>query len=372
MNRVAASILALSIATQAAWAVTIEVKNPSSDDWAEAPVVVAWQKDFPKPEGKLMTLKGASEIPVQVDDLNGDGTPDEIVFLVKLKAGETAKYELLAAEPKGKVKPRAHTGMYLKTPERRGMEGPGWESDMIAFRTYWDPRNPVDVFGKTEAILSLEQFAETKHNYHMHSKWGQDILKVGKALGVGGYGAFIDNKVEKVSYTKRDYRIAADGPIRAALEMKFTDWETSSRRFNMTVRMDTFAGQDWAEAHLKIEPLDGKEVPELVTGVVKHPDTELVTAKGVVGRWGKQALGDKEVPKSANLGLGVIADPEILNGMQDDDVNSFVRLVPKDGCVTYRYQANWEKTPGAAKSAKEYLEMLKRIARLRPEVKVDK
>jgi hypothetical protein len=368
------TLLAVMAAGLAAGDVVITVSNPTSDNWSQAPVVLKWQEGMPGRGAKLpLLLKSeGADTPCQVDDLNGDGTPDELVFLADLKAGQAQSYRLTSATLDN-VPQRAHTGMYLKTDTMKGMEGPGWESDLIAFRLYWDERNPVDLFGKTQSILSLDAFASAKLNYHIQSKYGQDILKVGKALGVGGFAVMVDGKVEKASYAKRDYRVAADGPLRAAIDLKYNDWETSKRRLQLTARMNIFAGQRWGEAQLKLAALDGQPLPDFVTGVVKHPDTELIQDKeaGIVGRWGRQALGDKEVPKSADLGLGVVADPQRIVELGQDDVNSYIRMSPGDGTVTYRYHASWEKEPGAAKSAKEYEEKLRALARLKPAVKIE-
>lgn len=358
----------------AAPSLKVEVRNPSPDNWTDAPVVVKVAEGDWSTSSAVVARCGEQLVFVQPDDMDGNGKVDELCFLVDLKAGETRTFAIESASAPAKVEPRAHVGMFLPTAKIKGMEGPGWESDRIAYRLYWDERNPVDVFAKTQPILSLDQFAAKGHDYHVHSKWGQDVLKVGTALGCGGFGAYINDKVEKVSYVgKRDYRILADGPIRAAIDLKYTDWETSSRKLNMTCRMSIFAGQSWAEAALKMQAVDGKPLPEFVTGIVRHEDTTLVedTNLGTLGRWGKQALGDKEVPKQANLGLGVVCKPSEIVAYGEDKVNNFIRL-KSDGAVSYRYMANWEKQPDAAKSAEEFGEMLKRVARLHPEVKVSK
>ena len=109
-------------------------------------------------------------------------------------------------------------------------------------------------------------------------------------------------------------------------------------------------------------------IPE---ALVKEDDAIIQDkASGVLGRWGLQALGDKEVPKSGDLGLGVVVEPASIVAFGEDDFNTYVSLKPENGRVRYRYHGSWFKEPGAARSAKEYEEMLKAVARLRPEVRV--
>lgn len=366
-------LCAVALAGFAQKSVTVSVTNPTQDKWVDAPVVFAWKDAMPGKGQKLITAKAKETLPVQVDDFDGDGTPDELVMLVSLDPGQTKSFELSDSAPKGKVESRAHTGMFLKTATVKGMEGPGWESDRIAFRLYWDERNPIDIFCKTQQILSLDALASSKVNYHVQSKWGQDVLKVGTALGCGGFGAFIDGKVEKASYAKRDYKVVADGPLRAAIDLKYNDWETSSRKLNLIARMNIFGGQDWGESQLTMTSADGKPIPEFVTAVVKHPETTYVedAGAGVLGRWGNQALGNNEVPKSGNLGLGVVVPSGRIAAIGDDGVNSYVRLTPGEGKVSWRYNANWWKQPDAVKDAEQYKARLLQISRLQPQVKVE-
>ncbi|MGI8905669.1 MAG: DUF4861 family protein [Candidatus Sumerlaeaceae bacterium] len=357
--------LAASFATAA----TVSVTNPTDDDWKEAPVVVRLNSAA---DVKSAMADGARSA-VQADDLDGDGKPEEIVFLAALKPHETKKFTLSNEAPETSAPPRAHAGMYIKSPTMKGMEGPGWESDLIAFRIYWDSRNATDVFCKTEPVLSLEAFASKGMDYHNSSKWGMDVLKVGTALGIGGFGVLDEKNVVKVADAKRDFKLLADGPIRAVCDFLFTDWTTSSgRKLDLTARQLIYAGQTWAECQLTIKANDNKPPPELVAGVVQHPGAQLIKYQklGVAGTWGNQALGDGQKPHSGNLGLGVTANPEIIDGVNMDPVSLYMRLKAPEGKATYRYVANWFKQPDAVKSAEEFRDYMARVQRLQPQVKI--
>ena len=368
------AVSAMAVAGAVAAEPVVVVTNPTGDQWREAPVVVKWREGMPGKgaKGLLVGLYNTAEVPVQVDDLDADGTPDELVFLLDLGPGQTKRVTLTDRPVPQPALHRAHAGMYLKTPQMRGMEGPGWESDLIAFRLYWDPRSPIDVFCKGQAILSLEQFAKASHDYHRNSQWGQDVLKVGTALGIGGFGVMENGKIAKASYARRSHRVVANGPLRAAMDLVYDDWETSGRKLALTARVGAFAGQRWGYADLALKALDGKPLPEMVTGVVKHPDTELISdrAAGVLGRWGRQALGDGEKPRDADLGLGVAVPPERLAAFGEDAVNSFAVITPGNGTASYRYMASWGKEPDPPKSPPEFGDRLHGMARLQPRVEV--
>lgn len=363
--------------------VSITVSNPTRDDWPEAPVVLPWTQDLSAAwDAGCRYLAGPDAVAFQRDDLDGDGKVDELVFLAALKPGQTRQYRLTIEGTEVNSRPRAHARLSLK-----GYDGVGWESDVIAYRIYWNADNAMDVFGKTRAILSLDAWATPGVPHAIENEYGLDVLKVGRALGIGGFGAWIDGRIEKVSNVMKTHHIRADGPLRAVVDLEYVYWQpgpfpdlsrqaiTSNKapHYDLSVRMSIFAGQRWAEADIRVEPHQGSPMPQIVTGVPRHADTTLIQdeATGILGRWGRQALGDREEPKAGDLGLGVVVDPKQIVAFGEDDFNSYVRLRPIAGRARYRYHGSWYKEPGAARSAKEYEEMLKAVARLRPEARVE-
>src|SRR4051794_12300995 len=90
----------------------------------------------------------AAELPSQADDLDGDGKLDEIAFQVSLPAHKTRLVTVAYGD--GPTIARLH-GHYEKRTDAvfsKKFEGPAWESDLVAFRLYFDKRNAIDLFGK--------------------------------------------------------------------------------------------------------------------------------------------------------------------------------------------------------------------------------
>lgn len=364
--------------------VPVLVTNPTDDTWPEVPVVIPWNAAMDCLGHGVLAIEGPELSPtfVQRDDLDADGHTDELVFLIGLAPRETKRLHLVARPDLKPPPPRAHAGMYL-----RGLVGPAWESDVAAYRIYFNSDTGlIDVFGKTSPMLSLRAFAGGGFNYHVESKYGMDVLKVGQSLGCGGFGVFIDGRIWRVIDTMKTHFVRADGPLRAVLDCEFIDWYTGpgvkqektegpglQRRLDLYARFTIVAGQKWGEVELLLRPVDKGPVPEIVTGVLKQDGTELIrrTNEGILGRWGNQALGDHEVPRSGNLGLGVIVNPSDAIEYGEDAMNSYVRLKTTHGRVRYRHMASWFKEPGGARSAADFEQMLRAAARLRPQVTVD-
>src|SRR5262249_20093179 len=159
------------------------------------------------------------EIPSQADDLDGDGKYDELVFQIDLKARQTRIVTIAYGD--------AATMQRLRTPYAKRTdarfathyEGPGWESEQIAWRIYFDKRNAIDIYGKRRPGLYLELFAAPEYVYHQESPLGRDIYGIGKALGPAGIGALVDGKVTSVAeVADRKWRVAAAGPVRSVID----------------------------------------------------------------------------------------------------------------------------------------------------------
>lgn len=359
------------------FAITITVHNPSNKTLKEAPVVIPWNADMEK---YLMLTCEDEVLPIQSDDLDNDKRIDEAVVIVHLNAGETKKYSLKDTRDKNNPTKRTHTGMYIK-----GFEGPGWESDLIAYRLYWDERNAIDIFGKRKPCLGLTHYATPGVNYHQETPCGMDILKVGKSLGMGSFGIWINNKIEPVAKADRDYSIIADGTYRSIIDLKYKNWIVGERKFNLTARISIFAGQRWACIELWLEPLDNQTAPEFVTGIVKHDETVLIQDKaaGIIGRWGLQALAPDEKPKGSNLGMGIITDSSKIVEFGEDEFNSYMRLrgvknpvqkspAPENALyVKYFIHASWAEEEDGAKSAKDYETMLRDVLFAIPTITVN-
>ncbi|MBN1901441.1 DUF4861 family protein [Candidatus Sumerlaeota bacterium] len=370
-----------TLTTPGALAVSVTVTNPTEEAWKEAPVVIPFSSELASLGTLDLVLKNSDTHPIQVDDLNQDGKPDELVFLATVGAKESKKY-VFSENTDGVYSPfRSHAGLYHK-----GIEGVGWESDLIAYRLYWDERNAVDIYGKKKPVLGLKQYAKPEVNYHQDTPWGMDVLKVGPSLGAGGFGVWVGDKIHKVSKVERSCEVIVDGPIRSVMDLKYTNWIVDTRRLALTARITMTAGQKWAEIELFLSSLDEKPVPELVVGVVKHEETSLIEDKvnGFLGRWGLQALGPGEKPKGSHLGFGVLVKPSQVVAFGEDAYNSYIRLkgeqVPagkfteneKAVYASYRIHASWIQEPGGAKTAEEYRAMLSSVAKLKPEIMISK
>jgi len=194
----------------------IIVNNPIDEARKDEPVVV--QRDslinllgeISGEEVVLVTDAQGAPMASQCDDLDGDGSWDELFFVCDLAANESAFFtvskiikadlppftarahaQLKSSETRNNVfvpinehtRPRDHVAQ--STPYLYQFEGPGWENDVVAFRSYFDSRNGKDIYGKLNKRMVLDSVGLPGTNYHNLAEWGMDILKVGPTLGAG-------------------------------------------------------------------------------------------------------------------------------------------------------------------------------------------
>jgi hypothetical protein len=180
--------------------VKIAVENPTNSLRAAADVVLSipdLRKITPDftPGSVLVTctsaatleqdvaIAEATELPSQVDDLDGDGKGDEIAFQIDLGPNQTRIVTIFYGPPDRILRIRNEYAQRTNALFSSKIEGLGWESERIAFRGYFDPRNDIDIYGKRSRSLQLKLFASPDYPYHEESPKGRDILKIGESIG---------------------------------------------------------------------------------------------------------------------------------------------------------------------------------------------
>lgn len=176
-------------------------------------------------------------------------------------------------------------------------EGPGWESDKVAFRFYLDNRNAIDVFAKKTSDIVLPAVGvDGFDNYHNMADWGgMDNMKVGKALGIGSIAIWDGQKAVRVE--KKDSitcLIPADGKIRSQVKTIYYGWDANSQKCDLTSLISIDAGS--RASHMEL--LVNKNIDNIATGIIKSEDAELIVNNDKNSEWsyiatfGKQSLNN--------------------------------------------------------------------------------
>jgi hypothetical protein len=292
------------------------------------------------------------ELPSQADDLDGDQKPDEIVFQIDLQPKQTRVVSVVFGDPATLARLRGNYPARTSAKFTTRFEGLGWESDINAWRLYFDKRNAIDLFGKRRPGLSLETFGKPEHNYHEESAFGRDIYKIGNALGIGAIGALVDGKVVKVAEVNdRSWKIISSGPVRTIVELNYKGWQVAGRSIDLTSRMTVWAGERGFDHRIITRNAEGLT---FVTGLPRKPGlsdvstTEANSTVRVVATWGHQVLmtgatATDSLPDQ-NLGLVVILPSQGASSSSPTDADNLLAVVPlKEGSAHWYVSAAWDQ-----------------------------
>ncbi|NLT50242.1 MAG: DUF4861 domain-containing protein [Ignavibacteria bacterium] len=241
-------------------------------------------------------------------------------------------------------------------------EGPGWESELVGYRLYLDKRNAIDIFGKVEKGLFLEttgihDTVAADDSYHKMQTWGMDIFKVGGSAGLGSFGMFVNDKIEKVSETDSVfYELVCNGPVKSGIRLNYNGWNVAGRKYDLQSDLTINAGSRLTRNDLKINT----DVQNLSTGLVKNADSQYFEKINTNG-WSYIALYGNQSLNNDSLGIALFFNKNDFIKTAEDEENHILVLKPSNGKLTYYFCAAWEKEPEGIKNKKEFIEYLESV-----------
>ncbi len=378
----------------------VELANPSDFARHRQPYYVSFYDLGIAPGGETddlaVKLKG-EYIPSQIIDHDGDGAKDGLFVLVDFAPAETLELKIelnpnaeaegakltqaeISRRVGGEWRPRKDDpalqeyiggdfeNVQSLTPPPQHTdhswfiryEGPGIESDKVAYRIYLDERNGFDIFGKkTDAMVLQDVGQDGFGSYHEMSDWGMDILKVGSSLGTGGYGYWTGDSVQLVSDLEGwDASVIDNGDLYSAIRIVYKDWQVADKTLNLTADLSMHGGSRLVHTRLHLsEPLDN-----LAIGLVKHPGTELIQgdvditgqAYTYVASWGAQSLNKDK------LGMALLFRKSDRMKQTTDEHNyvSVMEVAGED--VDYYFLAAWEQELDGIKTREDFVAYLEK------------
>lgn len=300
-------------------------------------------------------------VPCQLDKALG-----ELVFLTDLQGGGKRCRVVFSSKPSKHEWPkRVHAQMWLKNPDKSlrlvdtvwsaqndmyhklHHHGPAFESELAAYRIYFDDKQTVDTYGKRHPQLELERSNWYPTDEQMAAGFGYDNLRVSGSTGVGalkGWDAKKQKQTHITEYDRREARIIAKGALRTVVEMAVEGWQYCGRKIDMTSRYILYAGHGEIEVENRI---DGDfEGLVFATGLMRIKDNSVKRSAGVVAEWGcdfPETDTLKWVRESVGLAVAVPVEQTV---SQTDDKSSYLlQLVPDSrGHIDYTAGMIWRRS----------------------------
>ena len=361
---ISASIASASTTTKS---IKVAVENPSDESRPAADIALsvdelrAAASDF-TPGCVFVTATSAStlqqdaaasdetELASQVDDLDQDGKVDELAFQIDLAPKQTRIVTIHYGAPDQILRLRREYPQRTNALFSTKIEGLGWESEAIAFRVYFDPRNGFDIYGKRRNSLQLRLYATPEYPYHEESPEGRDIYKVGDAIGIGALAAWVDGKLVKAADVHdRKWRIISTGPVRTVVELEYNGWNLGAKSVSVHSRIIMWAGEHGFYQNITAQPAAGSE---FVTGLpLKHGLAPIGSppakdAATWLATWGEQVVAPGPTATEAiagqNLGLAIVVAHESVERVSDAH-NYLLKFNPRDGKASWYAMAAWDQ-----------------------------
>ncbi|WP_226704697.1 DUF4861 family protein [Microbulbifer elongatus] len=354
---------------------TFSASNPSQ--FARHDARVTWPLSelglTPEKAKNLVARSGDALLSGQLIDSNGDATADSFSAVINLDILETRKIELLddaslaseieehaprtraeiSIKEGGQWNGKRYEGgefvnvetvtlpaQYTDHSEWIRYEGPGIESDRVAYRIYLDWRNGFDIFGKKQPGLKLRDIGlDGYDSYHEMSDWGADILKVGDSLGMGGFGFWDGEQVIRVEQTDgRGATVNSSGQILSSLAIDYSGWALPDLKTDLDANLSMSAGSPLVHVTL----YTSETLPNMAIGLGKHDAAELITGDlgddsgwAFLATFGQQTLFDDE------LGKFILYRKSDARQLVEDPHNHAIVMKDTDGGLEYFFGAVW-------------------------------
>jgi hypothetical protein len=291
---------------------------------------------------------GAEVLCQAVDtDLDAYHKPDIVIFQADFAPNETKSF-LVSTGPR-----QVHSKDQFKAAGRfvrERFDDFAWENDRIAHRMYgkaletWagEPltSSTVDIWSKRTPRLVINDWYLAE-DYHADHGEGADFYSAGQSRGCGGTGIWDADKL----WTSRNFtnsRVLASGPIRVLFELEYEPFDVNGTKIRETKRIWLDAGNQLGRFQntYKWDTGEPGRVPVVGIGIRKTAGAAKAfdSARGILQGWEPMA-------KNAGMqGVGVLANPEDLQGERDDQLNYLILAKCRPGpTVTYWAGFCWDK-----------------------------
>ncbi|MGL4993732.1 MAG: DUF4861 family protein [Bacteroidales bacterium] len=322
-------------------------------------------------------------IPSQMDDLDGDGLYDELVFLADF-SGKKCSYSIRPASDSDKLDytPRVHAQMFHKNSDKSieptliassqtgdlynqlHHHGPAFESELIAYRLYFDRKQTVDVYGKTNKQLELNESLWYPTDEQLERGFGDDILRVSGSVGVGTLKGWDEKKKRAIHIepvTNRTATVLSKGPLRTIVDMSVEGWSYMGQTVSLNSRYTLYAGDRVVKVSHKVESQDPSKLV-FTTGVQKIGESQTYSDhRGVNAVWGRDwPVNDTIKYAKQSVGLAVSIPSEFLHSEVEDRSNYLYKLIPNsDGELNYYFAAVSLKESWISLSSDKFFTLVK-------------
>lgn len=345
--------------------IEVIVENPWNAEKVDEPVVIDLSSLGAEFTVKSATVfDGTNEIPSQLDDMNGDTRADELAFVINLPAsGKKTLNVILSSLKSDKTYPaRVYAEMLFRTSKKNKYakgyaiyadgasdtynvqhhHGAAFESELVAYRIYFNEKQTTDLYGKFHKGLELEESQFYPTDEQLKRGFGDDVIKVNSSCGAGtlrGWDGTQSTLIKPVAV--RGQRILASGPVRTIVDAEVKGWQYQNKELNMINRYTLYAGHRDAQVDVLFDaPLDKEVFCTGVQNITGHADM-FSDHNGLVASWGTDwPVNDTVKYKKETVGLATYI-PKKYVVKETSDKENFLYTISVPGKSSFRYYTSF-------------------------------
>lgn len=341
--------------------IQVIIENPWLIEKTDEPVVIdlhTLKTDFTVKSA--FVSDGTSEVPSQLDDMNGDTRADELAFVINVPAQSKKTLTVtLSPQKSDKEYPaRVYAEMLFRTSKKNKYakgyaiyadgnantyniqhhHGVAFESELVAYRIYFNEKQTTDLYGKFHKGLEIEESQFYPTDKQLKQGFGDDVIKVNNSCGAGalrGWNGTQTTMIQPVAI--RGQRILADGPVRTVVDAEVKGWQYQGKELNMINRYTLYAGHRDAQVDVIFDaPLTDEVFATGVQNITGHADM-FSDHEGLVASWGTDwPVNDTVKYKKETVGLATYI-PKKLVIKETADKENFLYTVSAPGQSSFRY-----------------------------------
>lgn len=303
-------LLPLGVVAQAEEkSIQVEVVNQWAHFRADEPVVVRLgELQLPFQVRSAVVTCDGTEIPSQLDDVDGDRCADELAFVTDLpvEGRKTFQVTLSSLRTAKSYPARTHAQMYaydktgahdymtsVTTPGNSNIysalyhHGPAFESELVAYRVYFNEWQTIDTYGKRQKRLELEDTRFYPTDAQLADGYGDDVLRVGQTVSVGTLKGWNETASAVTPVSPVEFRtetVVASGPVRSIVEVLDENWQYQGTELTMKTQYILYAGHRDVQVNVSFDRPLAEQV--FCTGVLrKEGDVSFSDEKGIYAVW---------------------------------------------------------------------------------------
>ena len=234
-------------------------------------------------------------------------------------------------------------------------EGPGFENRHIAYRLYLDWRNAIDLFGKFSDTIVLPKIGlDGFDSYHEKCVWGSDILKVGKGMGIGSIGRFVNNEVLHFNNVDSTFVKIENAKKQSSVYVNYFGWNTANEKMDLKSKLTVFPD----EYFVKHTITASKSTQGICTGIVKLKNLEVIKAESTNKKWAYIATYGAQSMFSDNLGMAIFYETASVENVIEGVDDHLLVFKPTIAPISFYFLGAWEKEKAGLKTKEEFIAYL--------------